>query len=128
MPIRLIVDDPSRMVVGVATGTLTLEELIDFLREFLAAAKSGYRKIIDFSACEPVFDADGLAELVKLRSQLRPDGPSGPLALVIGDHQSSLGKAFADLTSDDRPASVFRSIHEARRWIADHSATEKLRR
>lgn len=125
MPVRLTLDDPSRMIVGVASGTLTLPELIDFLREFLAVEKMSYRKIVDFSACEPGFDFAGLAEFIKLRSELRPPGPSGPLALVLGEHQKDFGKAFADLTGGDRPASVFRSIHDARRWIAQHSAPER---
>jgi hypothetical protein len=54
-------------------------------------------------------------------------GQTGPLALVIGEPQKDLGKIFADLTGGDRPASIFRTIHEARRWLTDHSASEKLR-
>ena len=78
-----------------------------------------------YAACETDFDKDGLAAFIKLRSEIRPDGQTGPLALVIGDQQKDLGRLFAQQTGSDRPANVFRTIHEARRWLADHSAPEK---
>jgi hypothetical protein len=127
MPIRLIVDDPSRMVLGVANGTLTLAELLDFLREFLAAGKFGYRKIIDLTAAEADFDETGLAAFMEERRVVHVEGPRGPLALVIGEHQKALSYLFAQITNVDRPASIFRSIHAARAWLATHSAPEKQR-
>ncbi len=137
MPIRLTLHDPSRMVLGVATGKLTIEELLGFLDEFRKVGKTGYRKIIDFSGAEADFDEAGLAPFlqrhrgVALEGSLEDspggslDGPRGPLALVIGDNQKGLARLFATLTGGDRPAEVFRTIHGAREWIAQHSAQEK---
>lgn len=42
----------------------------------------------------------------------------GPLAIIVGDDDKA-GRAeeFAALTASERPVKVFRSLHEARRWL-----------
>jgi hypothetical protein len=60
MPTGLTLHDPSRMILGVATGKLTVGAFAEFLREFRAVGKSGYRKIVDFSTADLDFDEKGL--------------------------------------------------------------------
>ena len=50
-------------------------------------------------------------------------GPRGPLALVADPNRGELAQTFKALTADDRPVEVFRSIHEARKWLAQFPVT-----
>jgi hypothetical protein len=64
----------------------------------------------------------GKGELLAADSRLRELGakrPRGPLALVAdASRGGELAQAFKALTADAQPVEVFRSIHEARKWLA----------
>jgi hypothetical protein len=90
MPIRFQISHPERMVVGVAQGIVTLKDVL----------------AIDLAAY-----GDRLRELPANKM------PSGPIALVTNDANDALARLFAQLTNEQRPAQVFRSIHAARKWL-----------
>ena len=70
--------------------------------------------------------AIGEAELETIAERLRSVPllkPRGPLAIVADGNRGELGRLFMSLTSDERPVQVFRSIHEARKWLLANSGT-----
>jgi hypothetical protein len=119
MPIHLEIYHPDRIVVGVARGEVTLAEFGGFVRDLAQAGVLHYRKIIDVTAAKS--STVGKDELLAADSQLRGlnrKGPRGPLALVTDANRGELAQAFKALSADDRPVEVFRSIHQARKWLA----------
>jgi hypothetical protein len=68
----------------------------------------------------------GKDELLAADGQLRGlnrKGPRGPLALVADPNRGELAQSFKVLTAEDRPVEVFRSIHAARKWLAQFPVT-----
>lgn len=116
MPLRFQVDHAHRTVVGVAEGEVTLQDVIDFTLEIEKHNAAGYNKIVDvMDGTSKLSVEDFVAYREHMRGRARPHGP---LALVTSDRNGELARLFAQFTGKQRPAEVFTSIHEARRWLA----------
>lgn len=115
MPLRFQVDHIQRIVIGVASGDVTLQDVIDFTLEIEKNNAAGYGKIVDVMAgMNRLKPEDFVAYREHMRGRPRAHGP---LALVTGDQNGPLAKLFAQFTAKERPAEVFTSIHDARRWL-----------
>ena len=118
MPIRLTVSRPDRLVVGVASDTVTLADLADFMRQLGEGELHRFRKIIDVSAAKPALSDEELARFSEgLRTALK-DTQRGAMAIVADSKLNAMARVFASVTGDGRPSEVFRSIHEARKWLS----------
>jgi hypothetical protein len=117
----LDINHPDRMIVGVASGTITLQDLETFLADLVKSGTLRYRKIIDLAGCTLLIDQEQMATFVARVLAARQGMPRGPLAIVAHDKQGDVARLFATLTGADRPAEVFRSIHDARKWLADNT-------
>ena len=121
MPIQLEIFHPDRIAVGVARGEITLQEFVDFATAMVKADVVHYRKIFEVTAATSM--AVGKDELLAMDERLRQvtqKGPRGPLAIVADGNRGELAQTFKALSSSDRPVEVFRSIHEARKWLATY--------
>jgi hypothetical protein len=118
MPIRLTSSPFDRLVIGVGTGRLTSEDLMGFMRELALGDLFHYRKIIDISAATPGISEKELAVFSERLSAVSPQKGRGPLAIVAGSKRGELARFFATLAADQRPTKVFKSIHDARQWLA----------
>ena len=117
MPIRLTAYPPDRLVIGIATDTITVADLIDFLRQISEGELHRFRKIIDITGAEPQITPEELATFSEgLRVALK-DTPRGAMAFVANEKLDHLAHLFSGVTGAERPANVFRSIHEARKWL-----------
>lgn len=120
MPIRFQISHPERMVVGVAQGIVTLKDVLAFARELETRKALDYRKIIDvISGTAMISQADLAAYGEHLRELPADKKPRGPIALVTNEENDALSRLFAQLTNEQRPAQVFRSIHAARKWLKE---------
>jgi len=96
-----------------------LAEFGGFVRDLAQAGVIHYRKIIDVTAAKS--STVGKNELLAADERLRElnrKGPRGPLALVTDANRGELAQVFKALAAEDRPVEVFRSIHAARKWLA----------
>jgi hypothetical protein len=117
MPIRLTAYPPDRLVIGIATETITVTDLIGFLREISEGELHRFRKIIDITGARPEITAEELTTFSEgLRAALK-DTPRGAMAIVANENLDHLARLFSGVTGHERPANVFRSIHEARKWL-----------
>jgi hypothetical protein len=117
MPIRLTAYPPDRLVIGVATDVVTVADLADFLRQLTEGELHRFRKIIDISGARTDMTPEELATFGEgLRLSLK-DTPRGAMAIVTGDQTGELARLFSGVTGAGRPVDVFRSLHEARRWL-----------
>jgi hypothetical protein len=117
MAIQVTIDHFNRLVIGVAQGTLVLQDLVAFGLEVLKADVVPYGKIIDVAAATPGFTRQELIAFAQIVRDTRPDTPRGPLAFVIDPKRGDMARLFTDIEIADRPANLFRSIHAARRWM-----------
>lgn len=118
MPVRFQVSHPERTVIGVATGIVTLKDILAFAHELEVQQALGYRKIIDVMSGQAMISEIDLAAYSERLRELPPDKrPYGPIALVTSQENNAISQLFAKLTGQERPAKVFRSIHEARKWL-----------
>lgn len=124
MPFKLDIFPPDRMVVAVARGDITLEDLALLVKELIDTGTLPYRKIIDITSATSTIgreELEGIAERLRFAPVQRP---RGPLAIVADGNRGELGRLFMSLTSEERPVQVFRSIHDARRWLLANSKVE----
>ncbi len=120
MPIRLTIFHPDRMIVGVATDKVTLFDLVGFFREIAESNTLHYRKLIDVAGAEPALSREELAAFGERVRGARGEKPRGALAIVADSARGEFARFFSELRSgtDAPPTEVFRSIHDARRWLA----------
>lgn len=117
MPIQLEIFHPDRIIVGIGRGQVTLQEYAEFVQQVIQAGVMHYRKIIDVTSAESTtIDKDVLITFDEKLREFSKGKPRGPLALVIDPTRGDLARIFKSLSSD-RPIEIFRSIHDARRWL-----------
>ncbi len=121
MPFKLDIFPPDRMVVAVARGDITLADLILLVKELIDSGTLPYRKIIDITSATSAIGKEELEGIAERLRAVPVQRPRGPLAIVADSNRGELGRLFMSLTSDERPVQVFRSIHEARRWLLANS-------
>jgi len=121
MPIRLTIFHPDRMIVGVATDKVTLFDLVGLFREVAESGTLHYRKLIDVAGAEPALSMDELAAFGERVRAARTERPRGALAIVADSNRGEFARFFTQLRSgtDAPPTQVFRSIHDARRWLSE---------
>jgi hypothetical protein len=120
MPIRLTIFHPDRMILGVATEQVTLFDLVGFFREIVESRTLHYRKLIDVASAEPALSKEELAAFGERVREAHGERPRGALAIVADSNRGEFARFFTELRSgtDAPPTKVFRSIHDARRWLA----------
>jgi hypothetical protein len=120
MPIIMEVFHPDRLVVGIGRGDVTAQEYAKFLGDIIQGGILHYRKIIDVTAASS--STIGKEQLLAFDANFRSYSKErrGPLAIVADPYRHEIADAFKATTSVDRPVEIFRSIHEARKWLASH--------
>jgi len=122
MPITQTIDPLARLILGIGSGDLTLVDMATFSRDVVQAGLIHYSKLIDLTHCTATFTPEELAAFVTVLREIPTAAPRGPLAFVVQPDRDRLARAFAGLDIDGRPARVFNSIHDARKWLRDQAA------
>jgi hypothetical protein len=123
MPFTIDIFPPDRMVVAVARGEISLADLMMLVKELVDSGTLTYRKIIDITSATSTIGQDQLESIAERLRSVPVAKPRGPLAIVADSNRGELGRLFMSLTSDERPVQVFRSIHEARKWLLANSGS-----
>jgi len=124
MTIRFQVNHVERTVIGIGEGTVTVQDIARFAHDVAENRAINYRRILDLMGCKTVLsEADVLAYRQYVRELPVDRRPSGQTALVASAENVALSRLFTDTIGTDRPAKVFTSIHEARKWFAESSST-----
>jgi hypothetical protein len=107
------------MIVGVASGTVSLVDLVGFFRDVLESGTLHYRKLIDVAAAEPALSKEELSAFTERIRVARSERARGAIAIVADSTRGEFARFFINLREGQNPPTqVFRSIHEARRWLA----------
>lgn len=112
------------MVVMVARGTITLQDLVQAFVEFTKSNAFHYRKILDVTSATPAMKKEEVQGFIEhVRRQQRERGV-GLVAFVAADGKDEFARLFVDTVAGERPAQVFRSIHAARQWLYANSSVK----
>jgi hypothetical protein len=122
MPLRWKIAPLERMVVCVAEGDVTIDDLMAYFAAIEAAGASHYRKLLDATRGHNRLSEDDLAKIAAYSRSLGWRGDPGPMAVVIG--AAGKDKLVADVRSmlrTGRRMRAFATIHEARQWLDSES-------
>jgi len=118
MPIHIRISHHDRLVVAVAHGTITGQELMDAVRESVEQGALHYRKIIDVAAANTDADMELLKQLLMLARNSPQAAQRGPVAFVVDGKRGDTVRELAALNEEgERPIGVFTNLHEARKWL-----------
>ena len=122
MPVQWTVSHPTRLVIAVAKGELSRQDIEIYLDEVVRGNALAYRKIFDMTHATPRLTEDDMMALgARIRAYLAL-GQLGPLAIVATtDKSHRQARMFAALSEADRPLKIFRELHLARRWLDELS-------
>jgi hypothetical protein len=125
MPLHMDIVPIQRLVVIVAHGEVTADDLANNVKDLIAAKVAHYAKIIDVSASHWVLtkeQIDAIAETLRgdPNSEMR-----GPVAFIVRPEDEGFANAFAGITEGDRPVRLFHSLHQARRWLEELRLTAR---
>jgi GT2 family glycosyltransferase len=117
MPIYMDVLRLERLVVIVARGHVTAEQIAETTRSLIAANVPAFAKIIDVTGSASDLTREQVQRIADMFRGSQ-DGPSrGPVAFVVNPARQGFAEAFAEVTQGDRPIELFTSLHAARRWL-----------
>lgn len=117
MPIYMEISPLHRLVTFVARGKLSVNEIQGAAQRLIEAKVPGYAKILEVAGADVDFTAQHVAFLAKM---MRGEGEGrGPVALVVGVSGPAAAQVYARATEHERPIATFRTLQEARLWLAD---------
>jgi hypothetical protein len=117
MSLHMDISPLHRLVVIVARGHITAEEISATKQQLVEANVRAYAKIIDVSQAKSELTREQVQNVADLLRGAPGDAPRGPVAFVINPDRIGFANVFADVTQGERPIQLFRSLHEARAWL-----------
>jgi len=116
MPIYIEISRLHGSVTIVARGKISPDEIRGAAQQIFDARVPEFAKMVDVSAATTEVNPQQIAAMAALlRGPL--DQKRGPVAFLIDPAHGEFARAFK-ATQDDRPVSLFTSLHEARNWLA----------
>jgi hypothetical protein len=116
MPIYMEISPLHRLVTIVARGTVSGEEVRGTAQKLADARVRRFAKIVEVASGTFSFEP---ADILALAQTLRADADGrGPIAFVVRDMNQPFPRMFATQTAHEGPVDLFKSLHEARAWIA----------
>lgn len=126
MSIKFSIDVANRLVYGFFSGPLSLAELAGFARDVVQADVLHYRKLFHVVEAKPTFTEREMTAMAQVLREQRTSVPRGPIAFVADPERGEIVRLFSSLDMEGRPAKVFRSVHDARKWLGDQAVVDKL--
>jgi hypothetical protein len=117
MPFRMDISRLDRVVIIVAHGHITPDEIASTIQTLAEAKVADFGKIVDISQAKSDLTHEQVEKVAALLRGPPGDTPRGPVAFVINPDRTGVAADFADVTQAERPISLFRSIHQARAWL-----------
>jgi len=120
MPIAWKILDPERVVVARADGPVTLQDITDYLDAVVIAGAQPYAKLFDAGAMRLELSDDEMMELgARMSAYSSAFAEAGPLAFVASTLATeAFAKRFLNVSSVQRPAKLFRTVEQAKAWLA----------
>jgi hypothetical protein len=119
MPLKWTIDRADRMVTVIAEGEVTLEQAEEYLDAVVVADAMPYAKLVD---CTNMVTHASDDDMMQLAARIRAYATvmkGGPLCFVVGTPQMlDYTRRYLNLSTDNRPAQICKTVAEARAWLA----------
>jgi hypothetical protein len=117
MPLQWTITHEESLVVAIASGALSLEEMDAYYADLARSGALPYAKIFDLSILE-----DSSLRLVSAAAarmvEYAGEGPVGPLAIVArSEFGEEIGRLFSSKARLNRPVGIFADQAAARAWV-----------
>ena len=122
MSLTFKVDHENRFVDATAQDRVVLRDIEEYLDALVVQDAMPYPKLFD--ATHAYFDVsdDDMMLLGARVSAYAAIDPRGPLCLVaVTDHGVDMLRRFTNLGGASRPAKIFGTVEEGRRWLAEQA-------
>jgi hypothetical protein len=123
MPIHFTIDHDKRHVEARAEGETGLEDIEKFLDAVVLQGALPYRKLFDGRLAVAKYvniDNDVMMLGARMSAYASNLEPRGAVAIIAPTEEASdLAKRFINLAMSKRPAKIFLSEDEARKWLAE---------
>ena len=117
MPIYVDILRIERLVVIVARGHVTVEEIAESAKTVMGANVPTFAKIIDVTGSASDLTREQVQRIADMLRGHSDNSSRGPVAFVVNPARKGFAEAFADVTHGDRPIELITSLHVARRWL-----------
>ena len=120
MPITWKIRAEERLVDARADGSVTLQNIIDYLDAVVVADAQPYAKLFDAGTMELNLTDDEMLLLgARMSAYSGAFAEAGPLAFVASTLAvEGFAKRFLNVSSVRRPAKLFKTVEQARAWLA----------
>jgi hypothetical protein len=116
MPIYMEISPLHRLVTIVARGTVSGDEVRGTAQKLAEAKVRRFAKIVEVASATFEFQPP---DVLALAQTMRADADGrGPIAFVVRDMNQPFPRMFATQTAHEGPVDLFKSLHEARTWVA----------
>lgn len=122
MTIHMDISPINRLVVIIARGHVTADEITESTKKLVAANVPTYAKIIDVTASNSNLTREQVEKVAALLRGDPADRKRGAVAFVVNPDRQGFADAFAEVTRGERPIQLFRSLHAARQWLLEGGA------
>jgi hypothetical protein len=123
MPIYMEISRLHRSVTIVARGELRLDEVMGAAQQLFDAQVPHFAKLVDVAGASAEVNPEQVGKIAALLHG-GPGVKRGPVAFLINPNRGEFARAFA-ATQGERPVNVFRSLRDARDWLARIDALER---
>jgi hypothetical protein len=126
MPIYVEISRLHRCVTIVARGKIAPDEIMGTAQKLFDAQVPEFAKIVD------LLDASGglsSEQMGRIATLLRggSDAKRGAVAFMVDPKRGEFARAFAATEDGERPIHLFKSLREAREWLAQVDANQERR-
>lgn len=117
MPIYMDILRIERLVVIIARGHVTAEQIADNTKTLIVADVPGFAKIIDVAGSASALTREQVQRIADMLRGGPNSSSRGPVAFVVNPARTGFAEAFAEVTKGERPIEIFTNLHAARRWL-----------
>lgn len=118
MPVHWTISHPTRLVIAVAKGEVSVSDIERYFAAITADDAMSYAKIFEITHSPLALSDDNLKSLGQRVMFYARHGQIGPLAIVAASDESfAQAEVFAAAARVERPLRIFRELHAARRWL-----------
>ena len=118
MPVHWTISHPSRLVVAVTKGEVSVADIEQYFAGVTADGAMAYAKIFEITHTPEALNDENLNALGQRVVFYAQHGQVGPVAIVAASEESyRKASVFAAAAKIGRPLMIFRELHAARRWI-----------
>lgn len=123
MPVHWTISHPSRLVVAVTKGDVTVSDIEQYFAGVTANGAMGYAKIFEITHTPQALSDENLQALGQRIVYYAQHGQVGPVAIVAASDESyAQASVFAAAARVTRPLMIFRELHDARHWLDARAA------